>query len=188
MVWLAQQNPANPCAEDRFHIVVVSLWHSRVPGKRRIAIATREIDFAKGKSGFRPLGFEACGLPQFAQPSIIFIRQKPANVMFKSIEAQRTLALRELRKTLGVLVVVAGEHPPKTTKSASRSSPMCSMVARLTFDERSRPFRSSSASRPACEYTCSPAEESRWMVSSSRPSLSQSNFGDAPTFSKGKTK
>ena len=77
---------------------------------------------------------------------------------------------------------------PKTTKSASRSSPMWSMVARLSFDERSRPFRSSSASRPACEYTCSPTAESRWIVSSSRPSLSHSNRGDAPAFSKGNTK
>ena len=65
---------------------------------------------------------------------------------------------------------------------------MWSMVARLSFDERNSPFRSSSASRPACEYTCSPAAESLWMVSSSRPSLSHSNLGDAAAFSKGKTK
>src|SRR6266571_2150392 len=56
------------------------------------------------------------------------------------------------------------------------------------FEVCGRPYRSSSTSRPACEYTCSPAAESRWMVSSSRPSPSHSNRGATPAFSNGKTR
>src|SRR5436309_10789138 len=116
MVWLALENPANTRGEDRFHIVVVSFWHLRVPGKRGLAVATREIDFAQREGRFRPFWFETCRFPQLAQTSVVFIGQKPANVMFKGVEAQRTLAFRELRKALGVVVIVSGKHPPDQTR------------------------------------------------------------------------
>src|SRR5260370_15957587 len=94
MVWLAEEKQANACGENRFHIVVVSLWDSRVPRKGGSAVATREIRLAQREAGFRPFRFEARSFAQFAQTSVIFTRQKPAHVMFKRIETQWALAFR----------------------------------------------------------------------------------------------
>ena len=115
VVRLAKEKPANTRGEDRFHIAVVSLGHSRVPRKRGIAVAAREIRFAQGEVRFRPFRFEARRFPQFAQTHIIFAGQQPATVVFKRIETQRTLALRELGKTQRIVAVVCREHPPNQT-------------------------------------------------------------------------
>ena len=77
---------------------------------------------------------------------------------------------------------------PKTTKSASRSEAMRSMVAWLKRAAGGKPLRSSSVVRASCVYTCWPTAERRSMVSSSRPSLSQSRRGLAPSFSNGNTR
>src|SRR5207244_11287232 len=78
---LSQQKLADARGEDSLYIMVVSFWHPRIPGKRGIAVAAREVNFAQCEVGLRPFRFEARRFPQLAQPSVIFAGQKSPNEM-----------------------------------------------------------------------------------------------------------
>ena len=116
--------------------MVVSFWHPRIPGKRGIAVAAREVNFAQCEVGFRPFRFEARRFPQLAQPSVIFAGQKSPNEMFKGIEAQWTLAFYELRKALGIVVIVSGEHSPHQTRMQIHQRIQCASFPQ--YGEQSR--------------------------------------------------
>ena len=106
MVWLVQKEAANPARKDGFDIAVVGFWNLEKPRQSRIVVTPRVIRFAKRKVGVGPVGFETRSLVKFAKPEIIFVRKKAASVMFKRINAQWTLALREFREVQPVLSLV----------------------------------------------------------------------------------
>src|SRR5690349_23955753 len=98
MVGLIQEKLANAGSENGFHIPFMSFWHTSKPGNRGVAIALRKIGFAKRKVRFRPFWFEARRFPKLAQTNIVISGKQTANVVFKRIKAQRTLAFREVCK------------------------------------------------------------------------------------------
>ena len=106
MIGLTKQKPANARREERFHIAIVSFWHLGVPQERGIVVAPQEIGFPQREVGFRPFRLQTRRFPQFPQTCIILAGQHAANVMFKCIETQRTLAFCELRETQRIITIV----------------------------------------------------------------------------------